>query len=249
VVVSETFAKRVFPNEEAVGKCVMTNTGAKAPCVTIVGVVKDVRFLSLTGEIAPIFYSPLARQESGPAQLIVQLAPGTSAAASRATTAALRAMMTGLDARVQFTSVRPLGAGSLSSALAPYKLGATAFATFGALALVLAAVGLYGVVAYAVTQRTGEFGVRVALGARRGDITALVLRQGIRLTALGAAAGVVGAVTVGRLLRERLYGVEPLDFPTLGVVGALLGAAALLACWVPARRAARVDPVEALRSE
>jgi putative ABC transport system permease protein len=129
------------------------------------------------------------------------------------------------------------------------RVTAALVALFAAVALALAAVGIYGVVAYAVTQRTGEFGVRVALGARSRDITALVLRQGARLTLAGGVAGVVGVVAVGRLLKHRLYGVEPVDFPTLGAVAALLAASALLACWIPARRAARVSPTEALRSE
>jgi predicted permease len=249
VVVSATFAKRVFPGEDAIGKCVKTGMGDDVPCTTVVGVVKDVHFLGLTGDIDPIFYTPIATQVDGPAQLVIQLAPDASAAATRQTTAAVRALFSSLDPRVQFASVRPMGEASLRSALGPYLVSATAFTVFGALALVLAAVGLYGVVAYAVAQRTGEFGLRVALGARAVDITTLVLRQGARLTLVGGAAGVVGAVAVGRLLKSRLYGVEPVDFPTLGAVAALLGAAALLACWIPARRAARVDPTEALRRE
>jgi ABC-type antimicrobial peptide transport system permease subunit len=249
VVVSETFAKRVFPHEDAVGKCVMTMTGPGASCVTVIGVVKDVRFLGLTGPMDPIFYTPLSRQTDGPSQLIVQLRPDAPASVVRQTTVALRALVTTLDPRVQFASVRPLGESSIRSAVGPYLVSATAFTVFGALALVLAAVGLYGVVAYAVTQRTGEFGVRVALGARGRDITTLVLRQGARLTLAGGVAGVAGAVAVGRLLKSRLYGVEPVDFPTLGAVAGLLALSALLACWIPARRAARVNPTEALRSE
>jgi ABC-type antimicrobial peptide transport system permease subunit len=211
--------------------------------------VKDARFMGLTGDIAPIYYSPLATQSDGPAQLVVRLAPGTSAAMRRQTMAAIRGLLTSLDSRVQFASVRQLGEASIQAALGPYRVAAAAFTVFGALALLLAAIGLYGVVAYAVAQRTGEFGVRVALGARARDITTLVLRQGIRLTLVGGAFGAAGAVAVGRLLKSRLYGVEPVDFPTLGAVAALLAASALLACWIPARRAARVNPTEALRAE
>jgi ABC-type antimicrobial peptide transport system permease subunit len=247
-VVSETFAKRVFPGEDAVGKCVKRELGADAACSTVIGVVKDARFMGLTGDIAPIYYSPLATQSDGPAQLVVRMAPGPSAAMRRQTMAAIRGLLTSLDSRVQFASVRQLGEASIQAALGPYRVAAAAFTVFGALALLLAAIGLYGVVAYAVAQRTGEFGVRVALGARARDITTLVLRQGIRLTLVGGAVGAAGAVAVGRLLKSRLYGVEPVDFPTLGVVAGLLAASALLACWIPARRAARVAPMDALRS-
>ncbi|AHG87820.1 permease [Gemmatirosa kalamazoonensis] len=249
VVVSETFAKRVFPGEDVIGKCVKTGMEDNAPCTTVVGMVKDARFMGLTGDIAPIYYSPLATQSDGPAQLVVRLAPGTSAAMRRQTMAAIRGLLTSLDSRVQFASVRQLGEASIQAALGPYRVAAAAFTVFGALALLLAAIGLYGVVAYAVAQRTGEFGVRVALGARARDITTLVLRQGIRLTLVGGAFGAAGAVAVGRLLKSRLYGVEPVDFPTLGAVAALLAASALLACWIPARRAARVNPTEAFRAE
>jgi predicted permease len=249
VIVSETFAKRVWPAEDALGKCVQMELGPTAPCATVIGVAKDVRFMSLTSKLAPIFYSPFARQTDGPTQLIVQLRPGTSAAAARQTIAAIRTTLTSLDARVAFAAVRPLGEATFRSVLAPYRVSAAAFTIFGGLALVLAAVGLYGVVAYAVTQRTGEFGLRVALGARARDVSALVVRQGLRLIAVGAGVGAIAAVGIGRLLRSRLYGVDAIDVPALGAVAAVLALVALVACWIPARRAARADPSVALRNE
>lgn len=249
VVVNETFARRVWPGEEPVGKCVHTQFGDDAPCVTVVGVARDARFLSLTDELAPLFYTPLARQTSGPTQLLVQLRPGTSPAERRATTIAVRAAVTSEDPRLTFATVEPLGERMIGSMLLPYRVSAAAFSVFGALALLLAAVGLYGVVAYAVAQRAGEFGLRVALGARARDIAALVLRQGLRLTAAGAVVGIAAAVGVARLLQSRLYGVRPIDVPTLGAVALVLALTALLACWLPARRAARVDPADALRAD
>jgi ABC-type antimicrobial peptide transport system permease subunit len=117
------------------------------------------------------------------------------------------------------------------------------------LALALAAVGVYGVMAYAVRQRTHELGVRTALGASRQQILALVLRQGLRTTLIGAGFGIVGAVGAARLLAGFLHGVRPLEPVVFGVVAAVLGVAALLACYLPARRAAKVDPMVALRCE
>jgi ABC-type antimicrobial peptide transport system permease subunit len=133
--------------------------------------------------------------------------------------------------------------------MAPYRLSAAAFTTFGLLALGMAAVGLYAGVAYTVAQRVPEFGVRAALGAGGPALVRLVLGQGLRTVAAGAAAGAVGAAAAGRLLRARLFGVDPLDPLTLLATAAVLAAAALLASWLPARRVARIDPAAALRAE
>ncbi|HEY0779086.1 MAG TPA: FtsX-like permease family protein, partial [Gemmatirosa sp.] len=163
---------------------------------------------------------------------------------------AVRAAVREADPSVSLVSVGPLATNSLLAAgFAPYRVSAAAFTLFGVLALALAAVGLYAVVAYAVAQRAGEFGIRMAIGARGRDVVALVLGQGLRTVAAGGAAGALGAVAVGRLLRARLYGVGPLDPVSLAVTAAVLIGAALLAAWLPARRAARVDPMQALRAE
>ena len=133
--------------------------------------------------------------------------------------------------------------------LRPWRLGASMFGVFGALALVIAAVGLYGVIGYAVSQRTHEIGVRMALGARGGDVLRMVMRQGASLAIAGALGGLLGALAVTRFLRAMLFGVTPLDPAAYVGAGALLLAAAALACYLPARRAARLDPVRALRAE
>jgi ABC-type antimicrobial peptide transport system permease subunit len=133
-------------------------------------------------------------------------------------------------------------------------LGAQRFNTslltvFALAALLLAAIGIYGLMAYAVTQRTREMGIRMALGARPRDVLALVVRQGMVLAGLGIALGIGGAFAATRLLASLLYGVAPTDLPTFMSVAVLLGVVAFLACWLPARRAARVDPTVALRAE
>lgn len=249
VIVNETFAKRIWPGEDAVGKCVSTDTKGEGPCMRIVGVARDARFTGLTSPIAPIFFTPFSQQTSGPAQLIVSLRAGLSDSMRRQTMRALRSTIVGLDSRVPFAGVHPVGEAMFASALAPYRVSATAFTVFGVLALTLAAIGLYGVVAYAVTQRTGEFGVRIALGARARDVMSLVLRQGIRLVGVGAAIGFAAAIAVARMLRSRLYGVEPVDAPALIAVALVLAIVSLVACWLPARRASRVDPAVTLKYE
>jgi predicted permease len=248
IVVSETFARRVFPGADAVGRCV-TRAKSDSTCLRIVGVVRDARFLGVTGDLAPIFYGALEPAAGGPVTLLVRVRDGADARAVGGASAAVRAAVVAAEPRARFVEVAPVADGALRSALAPYRLAAAAFTAFGGLALLLAAVGLYGVVAYAVAQRTGEFGIRMALGARGADVRRLVLRQGARTALLGGAVGAAAAVAVGRALRSRLYGVEPLDPPSLAAVAALLVAVTVLATWLPARRAARVDPAVALRAE
>jgi predicted permease len=251
VLVSETFARRVWPGADPLGRCLVagTDAGQQSACMRVVGVVSDVRFLSPTDPAPPLMYHPLTTYRQGPVSLLARVAPDARGEAA-AFVPAVRAAVLGADPRIPFVDVGPVSTNSLlSAALDPYRVSAAAFTLFGALALALAAVGLYGVVAYAVAQRAGEFGVRTALGARGRDVAALVLGQGLRLVALGGAAGALGAVLVGRLLRAKLYGVGPLDPVSLGASAVALAAAALLASWLPARRAARVDPATALRAE
>jgi putative ABC transport system permease protein len=137
----------------------------------------------------------------------------------------------------------------IESGLVNDRFGMALFAAFAALALILAALGIYGVMAFAVAQRTHEIGIRMALGAQKGDVVSLIVRGGMRLALIGALLGLAGAFTLGRLMHSTLYGVASLDYFSFTFVAALLLAVALLASWIPARRSARIDPMIAIRND
>jgi predicted permease len=243
VVVNQSFAELYWPGDEALGECLEMGD---VPCVEIVGVVKDILHRPLDNAV-PKLYIPLTQQAGrgawGPKAIVLRTtgAPNTM-------TAQVRSMVQSLAPELPYVSVTP-ATDLLGPALQPFRLGATLFSTFAMLALVLAAVGLYGVVAFTVAQRTREIGIRIALGAAGGDVLRLVISRTMRLALVGTVVGVGGAVAVARLMRGLLYGVEPLDGVTFLVVPLLLIAIALLASYVPARRATRVDPMIALRAE
>ena len=138
---------------------------------------------------------------------------------------------------------------AVEQSLSTRRLTNMLLGAFAAAALVLAAIGIYGVISLNVTARVKEFGIRLALGARSSDVTTLVLRQGLLLAVAGVSIGLLGALWVTRFLRVLLFGVEPLDWPTFGAVSVILTVTALAACWLPARRAMRSDPIDVLRTE
>ncbi len=215
----------------------------RAPWVTIVGVVGDVRRDSLSGEPSPSFYEPFA--QAWPSEMQV-VARGTADAAALAP--ALRRLVAGLDATVPVGRVRPLAEMIDDSAARPRFVAAVLVAFAGA-AVLLAAVGVYGVAAFAVARRTREVGVRVALGAAPAEIRAMVLRDGGRLAAAGVGVGLVAATAAAWAGRGLLYGVSPVEPAVLAGVAALFGVVALAATAAPARRAARVSPLVAMRAD
>ncbi|MDQ6829869.1 MAG: ABC transporter permease [Gemmatimonadota bacterium] len=247
-MVNETMAKQLWPGKDPVGHTIrMFDTTAM--WATVVGVVKDVRSRGLEEEIPPTMYFPHAqagKTNYGSAltmSLVIHTA-GDPALAAGAVRAAVRA----IDKNVPVSQVRTMDevvAGSIASR----RFSTTLLAAFALLALVLAGIGIYGVIAYSVSQRTYEIGLRMALGAQRGSVMRLVLTQGMRMTAIGLAIGIVGAIAIMRLLRSMLVSVSVLDLPTLGTVSLALAAVAALACLLPARRAVDISPTEALRSE
>ncbi len=239
VVVNETMARKFWGAESPLDRMVTLN-GNKT---RVVGVAKDGKYFQLAEAPQPHFYVPLSQAHVSFTSLLVK-----AAGDPRALIGPVLHELERLDPNLPITDVKTL-AQQMELQHYPTRITAVTVGAFGLLALALAAVGVYGVMAYAVRQRTHELGVRTALGASRRQILALVLRQGLRTTLVGAGVGIVGAVGAARLLAGFLHGVRPLEPVVFGVVAAVLGVAALLACYLPARRAAKVDPMVALRCE
>ncbi|HVE78878.1 MAG TPA: ABC transporter permease, partial [Gemmatimonadaceae bacterium] len=239
-IVSEAAAARWWPGRSPVGERVMALDSTTR---TIVGVVGDVRQTNVTTPIEPAIYLPVAQF---PVPFLYVVARTSADPAT--TVPALRRELRAVSAAAGLDDGRTLRA-VYDDALAPRRFAMLIVGFFAVSTLLLAAVGLYGVVAYAVGQRTHEIGVRMALGAQTGDVMRLVLGQGLRLAALGLTAGVAGALAASGLLRRQLFEVSPVDPATYLAIIALLVAVAAAATWGPARRATRVDPVRALREE
>ncbi|MDQ3746509.1 MAG: ABC transporter permease, partial [Acidobacteriota bacterium] len=245
VVVSETFARRFCPGGDAVGRRLAWGGWPGADWLTIVGVVADVKDSTLEAEDAPAIYMPIFQLPYARPN-VVFLARTSGDAGELA--AAMRREIRAVDEELPVYDVRPMTE-LVASSLAQRRFSTWALAVFAAAALLLAGVGLYGVISYSVTQRTYEIGVRVALGARAGDIRKLVVRQGLALAGAGVLLGLFAALALTRVLAGLLYGVSAADPLTFAGVALLLLAVAFAACLVPARRATRVDPMVALRHE
>jgi predicted permease len=240
-VINQEFARRFWPTGGAVGRTF--DRGKET--ITVVGVAHDAKYSSLRETLQPFVYFPMAQsaQPSGNAVLLVRTSGDPTRLAP-----AIRAAVRALDPLLPVPTVTTLSAAT-SGVLAPQRMAALVTAVLGFIGLLLAAVGLYGIVAYLVGQRTREIGVRMALGASHADVLRLVVLDGMRPVAIGMAIGLVLAVGVTRLLMSFLLGVSPLDTVTFVAGAALLTAVALMASWLPARRAATTDPVRALRAE
>ena len=242
-IVSETFARHYFGGDDqsAVGR--RFETGGLH--FTIVGVVGDIKIRSLSEPDAPYFYVPLARAYGPATGFAVHV---RTAGDPLAVLPAVRRVIREMDPAVATDVAIPL-AQYTDAALFPRRIAAAFGATLGAVSALLAVFGLYGVLSDWVSQRTREIGVRMALGAARGDVVGLVLRHALALTLAGLAIGLAAALAVGRLLGGLLLGVGPADPATFVLVAAALTLLSLVAAYLPARRAVRVNPIQALRAE
>ncbi len=244
VLVNETLARAFWPTEDPVGKRLrLGGEDPNVPWLTIVGVVNDVRYRGLDAAIRQDLYLPSAQAPQREMSMVVRTASEPMGLA-----AAVRAAVLSVDADLPIYRVRGMRE-VVDASLGQQRFPLQILAAFALLALVLAAVGIYGVMSYAVTQRTHEIGVRMALGAGRAEVLRMVVGQGLRLAIMGVAVGLAGSLALTRLLSSLLFGVSATDPATFVGVPVLLAAVAALACYIPARRATRVDPMVALRCE
>jgi putative ABC transport system permease protein len=246
-IVNQTFARRYLHGVDPLTSCIGGGgPGGHDECAQIVGVVADAHYGDVTRDPEPFMYRPIAQRPAQMPPLTMLYVRTTDDPGAVAGT--LRRELQSLDARVAFATVRAMTT-MIEPQLAPWRIGSFIFTLFGIIGGLLAAVGLYGVVSFVVAQRTREFGVRIALGAQTGDVLRLVLRQGARLVAAGLIAGAAVAALSTRLFASLMFGVSALDPVVYIGMAALLAAIALAASYVPALRATRVDPVDALRRE
>jgi predicted permease len=239
-VVNETMATRYWPAGAALGSRIRFEQ--QGPDVEVIGIVQDVKYRMLREDPAPSFYLPYTQSTARDGVLHVRTAGDPTAALLT-----IRQVLMEVDADVPATTSRTLREQAELNA-AEERLAMIIALTLASAALLLAAVGLYGSMAYAIGQRTRELGVRLALGATVGDVRRLVLAQGLKLCLAGSALGIVVALAFARTIEHRLFQVTARDPLTLAAAALILCTVALLACWVPARRAMRVDPATALRT-
>jgi putative ABC transport system permease protein len=242
-IVNETFAKRYFPNEDPVGKRFTFGDGNNPQWISIVGVVRDTKRQGLDAPVRIESWLPHAQAPSRSMQVVLRSKGDPLALAG-----AVREAVWSLDRDLPIPKLQTMEQ-VLSESVAQRRLSMLLLSIFAAVALLLAAVGIYGVMSYVIAQRTNEIGIRVALGAQAGDVLKLILGQGMKLALLGVGLGLVTTLLLTRLLASLLFGVSATDPATFAGVALLLLLVALLACWLPAWRATKVDPIVALRYE
>jgi putative ABC transport system permease protein len=242
-LVNETAARTYWPGESAIGKRLAVGQGGFQDGAEVVGVVGDVRYRTLETAPTPHVFLPLAQSYRGNMQIVVRGEVG-----AQDLTAAIRREVRALDPNLPLLSVKTMEE-RIGDAMWRTRVSAWLLSAFAGLALLLTAVGIFGVMAQTVAQRTSEIGIRMALGARQRDVLRLVLGRAALVTGIGLVVGLLAALGLTRVLTTLLYQVTPTDPATLAFVAVALGSVALLACYVPARRAMKVDAVKALRSE
>jgi macrolide transport system ATP-binding/permease protein len=240
-IVNESFARRFWPGQSAVGR--RFSRGGRPPFWEIVGVVKDSKYWSIGEDPQPIVYYPMMRNYDGDAALVAR-----TTGDQQSLIGAIRGEVAQLDSKLPVYDAKPMSE-HMRFSLFPLRAGAWVAGSFALLALGLAGLGIYGVMSYAVSQRTRELGIRMALGARGSDVLRLVIRQGMALVLMGLVLGLAGALALTRLMKSVVVGVGTTDLVTLVCVTLLLAVVVLIACYVPARRATKVDPMVALKCE
>ena len=252
-IINETMARRFWPDEDPLGKRIKLGGPQRPyPWMEIVGIVGDVKHDGLDAPVGPETYLPYAQAPFSQMPAGLRF-PAMSLAARSGSdhdslAAAMRAEIKALDKDQPVTNIKTLDQ-LLAESISQQRFYLLLLSFFASIALILAAVGLYGVVSYTVKQRTPEIGVRMAFGAQAGDVLRLIIKFGMKLTLIGALIGLAGALTLTRLMRTLLFDVSATDPLTFIVVALLLTGVALMACWIPARRATKVDPMIALRTE
>jgi putative ABC transport system permease protein len=247
VIVNSTMARTFWPNESAIGKHVRPNSGSKDPWSTVVGVVDDVKNAGLDRPAGTEMY--LAYQQTENFALTdMFVVMRARSGDSRNLVGAVRERLNAMDSSLPLSDVRTMD-DVMERAQARPRFLTLLLALFSVTALAIATVGIYGVVSYSVARRTKEFGLRMVLGAQGGDVLGLVMKQGAGMVVIGLAAGLIAAFALTRLMASLLFAVAPTDAATFAGVTAVLAAVALAACYVPARRATRVDPMQTLRYE
>jgi putative ABC transport system permease protein len=246
MIINQAFAQKFFANEDPLGRRIKIGAGdgkSRPKERTLVGVVGNVRSATLTQNPRAAYYVPLSQMIWSPPSLVIRTANSPLSVVED-----VRKTLAGMDAEAPLFDVR-----SMDDVLA-LDLGEARFQTlllsaFAAIALLLTAVGLYGVMAYSVAQRTQEIGIRIALGASRTDVLRMVLERGALLTSAGLVAGIIGALALTGFMEKMLFDTKPFDPLTIAAVSVILAAIALLASYLPARRATKVDPLVTLRVE
>lgn len=241
-IVNETFARRFWPGQEAMGKR-FNFSGPTDPLWEIVGVAADGKYESLGEDQKIAIYRPMTRDYISWTSLVARTVGDPTPVIG-----AIRNEIRNLDATLPVSGAKTLQE-HMNVPLFPARVAAAILGSFGVLALILAAIGIYGVMSYAVSQRTREIGIRMALGALRGDVVKMIVGQGLRLVIIGLVLGLSAAFGLTRFLAVVLYGVSATDVITFVAIPILLAAVAMLACFIPAQRAAKVDPIKALRYE
>jgi putative ABC transport system permease protein len=241
-IVNEALARRAWPGEDPIGRRLIVSNPDSTHEISVVGVAADAKLVSLGGTVEPFVYVPFAQQHMARLSLLVKTAIATSAIPQ------VRALLREISPNLPVSEALPLREVT-AIGLVPQRIVGSVAGTLGIVGLVLAAIGIYGVTSYSVSHRTREIGIRVALGADRGRVLRLVLRQGLILAGIGVAIGVVLAALGSTLVESLLYGVRGLDPVTFVGACLLFAVVTLAATYIPARRAARIDPMTALRSE